>query len=661
MSPGDVTHEPEIFEAAIRKLRGNQMPPPGRDQPPAEMRTALVHWLEGTLDAAAEAAPNPGRIALHRLNRTEYANAIDDLFGLKVDVAALLPKDDESDGFDNVANVLKVSPSFLEQYIGAASVVSEMAVGNPAAKMDSRVFYAEPGTNQNFHRAGMPLGTRGGMLVEHFFPADGTYTITLGGLARARYVEGLEYQHTLIIAIDGKQVYSNTIGGPEDLANVDVHQAAAVAELNGRFERIRATVSAGPHQVAATFVARTLAESDAVLQPFIPGGGEVGIIEGEESPLKIERLQIDGPIDPTGVSDTPSRKKIFICRPASEAEELPCAKQIVAHLTRAAFRRPVTDADLETPLQFFASGRQAGGFDNGIRNAVMIVLASPDFLYRVGAPPEDRAPGHHLRRGRLRARVAPRVLLVEPPARRGAAQARGAGQASRRPRARGPGEAHARGPARRIARDELRRAMARRARRRRHHARSGAVRGVQSGSRRRVRDRAQAVPEERAARGPQRARALELRYDVRERAPRAALRHRQRARRHVPQDQARGREPLGPARQGRDPDGDVVPEPHGARAARRVDPRVDHGHAARGAAAERRSVPRERRGRGAAHRARAAREASREPVVQGLPRRDGPARLRARELRRDRRLAHEGSRDRRRRSTRRASSRTAAS
>ncbi len=393
MSPGDVTHEPEIFEAAIRKLRGNQMPPPGRDQLPPEMRTALVHWLEGTLDAAAEAAPNPGRIALHRLNRTEYANAIDDLFGLKIDVAALLPKDDESDGFDNVANVLKVSPSFLEQYIGAASVVSEMAVGNPAAKMDSRVFYAEPGTNQNFHRAGMPLGTRGGMLVEHFFPADGTYTITLGGLARARYVEGLEYQHTLIIAIDGKQVYSNTIGGPEDLANVDVHQAAAVAELNGRFERIRATVAAGPHQVAATFVSRTLAESDAVLQPFIPGGGEVGIIEGEESPLKIERLQIDGPIDPTGVTDTPSRKKIFICRPANEAEELPCAKQIVAHFTRAAFRRPVSDADLETPMQFFASGRQAGGFDNGIRNAVMIVLASPDFLYRVGAPPEDRAPG----------------------------------------------------------------------------------------------------------------------------------------------------------------------------------------------------------------------------------------------------------------------------
>jgi hypothetical protein len=398
MSAADVTHEPEIFEAAVRKLRGVQMPPPGSKQPEPEMRAALVRWLEGTLDEASEAAPNPGRIALHRLNRTEYANAIEDLFGLEIDVAALLPKDDESDGFDNVANVLKVSPSFLEQYIGAASVVSEMAVGNPNAKMDSRVFYAQPGTNQNFHRAGMPLGTRGGMRVEHFFPADGTYTITLGGLARARYVEGLEYQHTLIVAVDGKQVYANTIGGPEDLANVDVNQAAAVAEINSRFERIRVPMTAGPHEVAATFVARTMAESDAVLQPFIPGGGEVGIIEGEESPLKVERLQIDGPIDPTGVADTPSRKRIFVCRPASEAQVLPCAKRIIAQLARAAFRRPVTDADLETPLQFFANGREAAGsgsagFDNGVRNAIMILLASPEFLYRVGAPPEDRAPG----------------------------------------------------------------------------------------------------------------------------------------------------------------------------------------------------------------------------------------------------------------------------
>jgi hypothetical protein len=392
MSPADIARAPEVFEAAIRKLRGNQMPPPGSQRPTPEMRDSLVRWFETTLDAAAERSPKPGRVALHRLNRTEYANAVEDLTGLKVDVAALLPKDDESDGFDNIANVLKVSPSFLEQYIAAASVISEMAVGNPAVKLDSRVFYAKPGTNQNFYRAGMPLGTRGGMLVEHFFPADGTYEITLGGLSRARYVEGLEYRHKLIVAIDGKQVFANEIGGREDLEDVDVHQAAAVARVNSRFEHIRVQVPAGPHTVAATFVARTMSESDAVLQPLVPGGGEVGIIEGEESPLKIERLQIDGPINPTGVGDTPSRKKIFVCRPANEAEEQPCAREILAKVASRAFRRPVTDADLETPLEFFATGRAAGGFDLGIRNALMIVLASPEFLYRVGAPPEDKAP-----------------------------------------------------------------------------------------------------------------------------------------------------------------------------------------------------------------------------------------------------------------------------
>jgi len=393
MSPADIARDPEVFEAAIRKLRGNQMPPPGSARPPPEMRDALVRWFETTLDAAAERAPKPGRVALHRLNRTEYANAVNDLFGLKVDVAALLPKDDESDGFDNIANVLKVSPSFLEQYISAASVVSEMAVGNGHAKMDSRVFYAKPGTNQNFYRVGMPLGTRGGMLVEHFFPADGAYEISLGGLARARYVEGLEYRHKLIVAIDGKEVYANEIGGPEDLEDVDLHQAAAVGKINSRFQHIKVQVPAGPHTVAATFVARTMSESDAVLQPLVPGGGEVGTIEGEESPLKIERLQIDGPINPTGVGDTPSREKIFVCRPSSEAEQEPCARKILAKVTRTAFRRPVTDADLQTPLEFFATGKAAGGFDNGIRNALMIILASPEFLFRVGAPPEDRAPG----------------------------------------------------------------------------------------------------------------------------------------------------------------------------------------------------------------------------------------------------------------------------
>jgi len=393
LSPESVAHEPEIFEAAVRKLRGVQMPPPGALQPDNETRRALIGALEDALDAAAAAARNPGQVALHRLNRTEYANAIADLLALDVDVKALLPKDDESDGFDNVANVLKVSPSFLEQYIAAARVVSEMAVGNPRAKRDSRVFYAAAGINQNYHVAGMPLGTRGGMLVEYLFPADGEYEFDIGGLARARYVEGLEYRHRLILAIDGKKVFEDEIGGPDDVEAVDLRQAAAVAEINGRFENIRVSLPAGPHTIAATFVARTMAESDAVLEPFVPGGGEVGIIEGEESPLKVQRLEINGPFAPSGVAETPSRRRVFSCRPATPADEQPCAREILTRLTRQAFRRPVTDADLATPLRFFEAARASDGFEAGVQSALMIVLASPDFLYRFTVPPVDSAPG----------------------------------------------------------------------------------------------------------------------------------------------------------------------------------------------------------------------------------------------------------------------------
>jgi hypothetical protein len=393
MSAESIAHEPEIFERAVRKLRGAQMPPPGAPQPDRATRRAWIAGLEGELDVAAAKTSHPGQVALHRLNRTEYANAVASLLDLHVDVKALLPKDDESDGFDNVANVLKVSPSFLEQYIAAARVISEMAVGLPNTKRDSRVYYAEPGINQNYHVAGMPLGTRGGMLVEHFFPADGDYELDLGGMARARYVEGLDYQHRLILVIDGKKVFEDEIGGPEDVEAVDLRQAAAVAEINGRFENIRVPMTAGPHTIAATFVARTFSESDAVLEPFIPGGGEVGIIEGEESPLKIQRLEINGPFTTTGLSDTPSRRRIFSCRPKSEADEAPCAREIVTRLTRQAFRRPVTDADLEIPLRFYEQGRAAGDFEAGVRNALMIVLASPEFLYRFTAPPDDSAPG----------------------------------------------------------------------------------------------------------------------------------------------------------------------------------------------------------------------------------------------------------------------------
>jgi len=243
-----ITEKPALFEQVVRKLRGRMMPPPGARIPTSEEYDRFVAWLEARLDAAAAANPNPGRVVLHRLNRTQYQNAIRDLLALDVDASDLLPKDDESEGFDNVASVLKLSPSFLDQYIAAARLVSEMAVGNPKPKLDSAVYYADPLLNQNRHVDGMPLGTRGGLLIDHYFPASGEYRISIGGLARARYVEGMEYRHRLLVIVDGVKQFEGEIGGKEDMAAIDVRQAPAVGEIAARFENIPITVEAGPRR-----------------------------------------------------------------------------------------------------------------------------------------------------------------------------------------------------------------------------------------------------------------------------------------------------------------------------------------------------------------------------------------------------------------------------
>jgi hypothetical protein len=393
MDPESIAEEPALFEEVVRKLRGRMMPPPGGPLPGEREYDEFVGWLEASLDQTAANAPEPGRVVLHRLNRSEYQNAIRDLFDLQIDASDLLPKDDESDGFDNVANVLKVSPSFLDQYIAAAREVSEMAVGNPAAKLDSRVFYAPQTLNQNFHVDGMPLGTRGGMQVRHLFPVDGEYLISLGGLARARYVEGMEYRHKLMVIVDGVKMFEDEIGGPEDTAAIDLRQASAVAEIAARFQNIPVTVDAGPHHVVATFVARTMSETDTVLRPLIPGGGELGIVEGEPSPLKVERLEITGPISTSGLSDTPSRQRIFVCRPERADDELPCAERILSKIARQAYRRPVSGADLEVPLSFYRKAREGGDFEAGIRAALTLILASPEFLFMAEPAPAEAVPG----------------------------------------------------------------------------------------------------------------------------------------------------------------------------------------------------------------------------------------------------------------------------
>jgi hypothetical protein len=382
----DVAKDAEIWEEAVRKLRGGLMPPAGARRPEPAVVDAFVASLERSLDAAATARQNPGRVALHRLNRTEYANAVEDLLGVRIDAAALLPKDDEADGFDNVASVLTVSPSFLEQYISAARVVTNLALGSPSARPASTVYGPARGTDQSAWVEGLPLGTRGGLAFDHLFPADGEYRLNIPGLAGAGYVRGMEYEHTLIVTLDGVKVFDGRLGGAEDMKAIDQRQAPAVAAINERFQNIPLRVTAGPHAIGVTFVARTYAESDEVLHSFRPG-------DGEDRIPRIGSVEVVGPFNPAGVGDTPSRQRIFVCRPANQGEDIACATRILSTLARRAFRRPVTDQDLAAPLAFFKAARASADFDQGIREALPAILASPKFLFRAERSPEGVAAG----------------------------------------------------------------------------------------------------------------------------------------------------------------------------------------------------------------------------------------------------------------------------
>ena len=394
MDVTDVSQHPEIWERAVRKLRGGMMPPPGARRPDQAAVESLATYLETALDASAAARPNPGRVAVHRLNRAEYANVIEDLLGVRVDASALLPKDDISNGFDNIASVLKVSPSFLDQYISAARFVTNEAIGNPAPKPGSTVFRSSRSVDQSAHIEGLPLGTRGGMLVEHLFPADGEYKFNIGGIASAGYVRGLEWEHTVIITIDGNRVWEKKVGGEDDIKAIDQKQAAAVAAINGRFQNISIPVKAGPHKVGITFVERSYAESDDTLRSFIPG-------KLEDRIARVSTLEILGPYNSGGATETPSHKRVFVCHPvatATEAEQTACAKQILSTFSRRAYRRPVADHDMVAPMAFYKAGKADGGdFDSGIKSALTAILSSPKFLYRAESIPDNAVPDSNYR------------------------------------------------------------------------------------------------------------------------------------------------------------------------------------------------------------------------------------------------------------------------
>ncbi len=395
LQSADLNHVPEnaeIWEKVIRKIRVEAMPPQGMPRPDKATLQAFASSLEDAIDTAAAATPNPGHSALHRLNRSEYANAIRDLLALDVDTTTLLPPDDESYGFDNIADVLKTSPSLLERYMSASWNISRLAVGDPAIGASSSIYRARADLSQNEHIDGLPLGTRGGIAVKHNFPLDGEYVIKVRlWRVTADMIRGLEDQHQVEIAVDGQRVRLARIGGPEDQHLSETNSGASCIDIDNRLT-VRVPVKAGPRTVTATFLTaiESEAQDDNVLKPFIRSNYDVLDYRGE--PV-VDRITIEGPLTATGPGDTPSRRKIFTCRPANGADEVPCAKKIISTLARRAYRRPVTDNDLETLIGFYQLGRNGGNFDQGIEAAIQRILASPEFIFRFEPDPANAAPG----------------------------------------------------------------------------------------------------------------------------------------------------------------------------------------------------------------------------------------------------------------------------
>jgi hypothetical protein len=395
----DLTNLPanaEIWEKVIRKLRVGAMPPSGMPKPSPSEVSAFLTSLETSLDRAYAANPNPGHATLHRLNRTEYANSIRDLLSLDVDASSLLPPDDESYGFDNNADVLGVSPVLLERYVAASRKVSRMAVGDPTQGAVAQTFRARPDLSQDKRVEGLPLGTRGGLLMHYNFPLDGKYTIKVV-LARntVDVIRGLEEAHQLEILVDGARVFLASVGGTSDTEALVKNPAEARIMIEARLQA-RVPVKAGPRAVAVTFRQKDAAEDDYILEPFL----RTTLDPVNEAGLPhIDEVVISGPYNATGPGDTPSRRKIFSCMPANatpanSSDDVGCAKKILSTLARSAYRRPITPTDMETLLSFYQSGRnQNGYFEAGIERALRLILSSPEFVFRFERDPATVAAG----------------------------------------------------------------------------------------------------------------------------------------------------------------------------------------------------------------------------------------------------------------------------
>ena len=383
-----VAGDADAWERVIRKLEARTMPPAGRPRPDEAAYGEAIDWLETALDRAAAEAPNPGRRpALHRLSRTEYRNAVRDLLALdhlpkEFDVSTLLPADNVTSGFDNLADLLFVSPATLERYLAAARRISRLAVGDASMPPIVDRYPLDRDLIQDDHLEGLPLGTRGGTLIRGHLPADGEYVLTV------EFAQAAREEHQVEVSVDGERARLFTIGGRplvRGASGVFAFEAEPPVD-------VRIPLGAGPREIAVAFLQKTGARHENLVR---------AARRGQRREPAIAAVTLSGPYGVDGAGDTPSRRRIFTCRPGAASAAGPCAREILSTLARRAYRRPVTAADLDVLLPFYEEGRAEGGFERGVQRALERLLVSPEFLYRIERDPEDAEPGAPYRVGGL--------------------------------------------------------------------------------------------------------------------------------------------------------------------------------------------------------------------------------------------------------------------
>jgi len=401
----DVSRDAETWERVVRKLRAGMMPPSGIRRPDRETYKGLIAWLENELDRnAVTYTPPPG---LHRLNRTEYANVLQDLLDLNIDPAKYLPSDDSTRGFDNIAGALGVSSTLVEAYVSAAQKISRLAIGE-AATPSLTVYRTPEDTSQDYHIEGLPFGTRGGMLIRHVFPSDGEYQITITPI----FGDNMSPQgfgsvpcEKLEVLLDGERIelLDWQGGGRTPPANCGGRRVAAVQsgqtgqDLGRTSMKIRISTKAGLHDLGVTFLQTNFAPILDLDQHFMRDTVQTGPTPGFTYFPHVGTVRIEGPYNAKQAEDSPSRRKIFICRPTTPADETACARKIISNLATHAFRRPAINADVDSLMAFYQEGRREAKFEDGIENALARILTDPKFIYRIEAEPPNVKQGETYR------------------------------------------------------------------------------------------------------------------------------------------------------------------------------------------------------------------------------------------------------------------------